>query len=58
MLIKKKDYYKIKGIPISTLEDPDSLIAEYIDEFINDLSDFDYNYDKDKNMITLIGKKP
>ena len=56
--MKHMDYYIISGNPHKTLKDPDRIYTFNFKEIGENLNKFNYNYDKDKNLITLVGKKP
>ena len=53
--IKNKDFYKILRTNIRG--DPEEIIKANLKNIADKLKDFDYKYNKDENMITLVGKK-
>ena len=56
--MKHKDYNIISGYPHKTPEDPDRIYTVHFKEIGDKLNKFNYNYDKDESLITLVGKKP
>ena len=55
--MKQKDYFIVLGYPHKIVDDPDRILTVNFKEIGENLNDFNYNYDKDENLITLVGKK-
>ena len=56
--MKQKNYFIVLGYPHKIVDDPDRILTVNFKDIGENLNDFNYNYDKDENLITLIGKKP
>ena len=56
--MKQKDYFIVSGYPHKIVDDPDRISTVNFKEIGDKLNKFNYNYDKDENLITLVGKKP
>ena len=56
--MKQKDYFIVLGHPHKIVDDPDRILTVNFEEIGENLNDFNYNYNKDENLITLVGKKP
>ena len=55
--IKRKDYFKIIGSKY-VHGDPEEIIDTDLKNLAHKSIDFNYKYDTNENMITLVGKKP
>ena len=55
--MKQKNNFKVLGYPHKIVDDPDQILTVTFKEIGENLNDFNYNYDKDENLITLVGKK-
>ena len=56
--MKVKDHLTVLGYPHKIVDDPDRISTVNFKEIGDKLNKFNYNYDKDENLITLVGKKP
>ena len=56
--MKQKDYFIVSGYPHKIVDDPDRISTVNFKEIGDKLNKFNYNYDKDENLITLVGKEP
>ena len=55
--MKQKDYYKIMGYTHITPDHTGQIYTVNFKEIGDKLNNFNYNYDKDENLTTLVGKK-
>ena len=53
--IREKDLNEIHGSPFG---DPEKIVIMDLKNIMKRLEDFNYNYDEDEDIITLVGRKP